>query len=82
MSKRWLITEETNIFEYIKNEEIKIDDTVEIITYNQEGYRQYKVILNEKKEKDIMRVSVINLDIINANNYDVDDDDVYGCLDN
>lgn len=51
----WFIEEHEDVYSYFERNllEIHVDDTIEIIPNNQEGYKKYKVVLNEKDEKSL-----------------------------
>jgi hypothetical protein len=56
MSKNYQVYEgeENSVYSELKtNTNIVVGDTIEYITNNQMGYEKYKVILNEKGEKNI-----------------------------
>jgi hypothetical protein len=59
MSKRWTVGEPTNVHEYLKrkNNEIKVGDTIEYVSNNQQGWVLYKVVSNNKGEKSLHTIS-------------------------
>ena len=59
MSKRWSVGEPTNVYEYLKrkNNEIKVGDTIEYVSNNQQGWVLYKVVLNDEGEKSLDKIS-------------------------
>jgi hypothetical protein len=39
-----MIDEEVSVYEKVKDKDVDVGDTIEVISNNQEGYRKYKVI--------------------------------------
>jgi hypothetical protein len=54
MPKNWTIEEPTNVYKYLedKKDKIKVGDTIEYISNNQQGYLKYKVV-EEDGEKTL-----------------------------
>lgn len=54
MPKNWTVGEPTNVYEYLedKKDKIKVGDTIEYISNNQQGYLKYKVV-EEDGEKTL-----------------------------
>lgn len=54
MPKNWSIGEPTNVYKYLedKKDKIKVGDTIEYISNNQQGYLKYKVV-EEDGEKTL-----------------------------
>ena len=48
-----VIGDSDNPFEYVNRPEVKENDTIEVVTSNQQGYKKYKVILDENNIKDL-----------------------------
>lgn len=54
----WQVYEPDDIYEFLNTDkEIKINDTIEYISYNQEGYKKFAVILNDKNEKTLKLIA-------------------------
>ena len=49
----WIIEENIDIHNYLLREEIKIGDTIELITNNQLGYKKYEVIQDNNRKKSL-----------------------------
>ena len=76
-NKNWILWEDNDekdtIESFIKsNNDIKNGDTIEYITFNQEGYKKYKIIIenNEKKNIDITDEVLYEINLTNKTNYD------------
>jgi len=54
MPKNWTVGEPKNVYKYLedKKDEIKVGDTIEYISNNQQGYLKYKVV-EEDGEKTL-----------------------------
>ena len=52
MPKNWTVGEPTNVYKYLddKKDEIKVGDTIEYISNNQQGYLKYKVVEEDGKK--------------------------------
>ena len=52
MPKNWTIGEPKNVYKYLedKKDEIKVGDTIEYISNNQQGYLKYKVVEEDGKK--------------------------------
>ena len=52
MPKNWTVGEPTNVYEYLedKKDKIKVGDTIEYISNNQQGYLKYKVVEEDGKK--------------------------------
>ena len=44
MSKNHMVGEEVNVYERVKDRDVDVGDTIEVISDNQQGYRKYKVV--------------------------------------
>ena len=51
VKKNWDVSEGNNPYDKIKKGEVKLGDTITMVTNNQEGYIKYEVIMNEKGKK-------------------------------
>lgn len=59
----WQIDENESVYEYLEKPEVKTDDTIEVISDNQEGYKKYKVISGENGKKDLKTIADWSMDI-------------------
>ena len=50
MSKNHMIGEEVSVYERVKESDVDVGDTIEVISDNQQGYRKYKVVNNLGKK--------------------------------
>ena len=46
MSTNHVVGEEVNVYERVKDSDVDVGDTIEVISDNQQGYRKYKVVNN------------------------------------
>ena len=46
MSKNHMVGEEVSVYERVKDSDVDVGDTIEVISDNQQGYRKYKVVNN------------------------------------
>ena len=51
MSTNHVIGEEVSVYERVKDKDVDVGDTIEVISDNQEGYRKYKVVNNLGKKE-------------------------------
>ena len=59
MTNNFQIEEEENIEDILNRENVYVNDTIEIITNNQEGYKKFKIVLDEHQCKNIKLISDI-----------------------
>lgn len=70
-----------NAFEYVNRPEVRPNDTIEVVTSNQQGYRKYKVILDEDGNKDLRTIADWSNDLYEPEEDDFGDhtdDEQYG----
>ena len=51
MSTNHVVGEEVSVYERVKDKDVDVGDTIEVISDNQEGYRKYKVVNNLGKKE-------------------------------
>jgi hypothetical protein len=73
MPKNWSVGEPTNVYEYLedKKDKIKVGDTIEYISNNQQGYLKYKVV-EEDGEKTLEVIDSYDMQLARL------DDEEYG----
>jgi hypothetical protein len=50
MATNHTVGEEVNVYERVKDNDVDVGDTIEVISDNQEGYKKYKVVNNLGKK--------------------------------
>lgn len=62
MSTNHIVGEEVNVYERVKDRDIDVGDTIEVISNNQQGYLKYKVVNDlGKKPASVSRVRVTSV---------------------
>ena len=51
-----VIDESDSPFEYVNRPEVKENDTIELVTSNQQGYKKYRVVMDENNIKDLVTI--------------------------
>jgi hypothetical protein len=51
MSTNHVVGEEVSVYERVKDKDVDVGDTIEVISDNQQGYRKYKVVNNLGKKE-------------------------------
>ena len=51
-----VIDESDSPFEYVNRPEVKENDTIELVTSNQQGYKKYKVVMDENNIKQLVTI--------------------------
>ena len=54
--KNWNVSEGNSAYEKMKEGQVKLGDTITMITNNQQGYVKYEVIMNEKGKKALRMI--------------------------
>jgi len=68
--KNWDVFEGKNVREQMKKAEVKIGDTITMVTFNQKGYKKYEVVPNEKGKKDLLMIDSYYIQISRSDNED------------
>jgi len=51
-----VLDESDSLFEYMNRPEVKENDTIELVTSNQQGYKKYKVVIDENNIKQLLTI--------------------------